>query len=265
MAIQLRPSTSALNVHNKGNGVAPWYGDYANKAKWWADGVPASGNTNGFYSLVTTSATVVQEYIQYGQNTDGWAGTRFIDEKVTVTGTTENADGSTQVTGNITIGPIASYPTDHLKTPVNVHYTVTVNGTVVHDRVGKTGDAYLENANPQIIPFNTTVQPQTESQVTNVRLDWVYPDHEYPDSHFVLGVSLYNTNVPSYYPDTVIKAGTSWTVNDNENRMGRVIRSGTTWSNIPKLPNNLANKENAHAGQQYYNSGNAWVQSGKGK
>lgn len=264
MPIQLRPSTQALNVHDKGASVPPWFGDYATKAKWYTDGVPASGPTNGFYNLVTSSNSV-HEYIQYGQNTDGWAGTRFIDETVTITSQTENADGSITVNGNINVGPIASYPTDHIKTPVNVHYTVTVNGKVIHNHSGKTGDAYLELGSPADQTFTATVQPQGTSDVTSVRLDWVYPQHEYPDSHFVLGVELFNPNVPSYYPDNVIKAGTDWTINDSDNRKGAVIKAGTTWTDIAKLPNNKQNLVNPTAGQQFYNSHDEWVQSPKGK
>lgn len=242
MPIQLRPTTQALNVHDKGTSVPPWYGDYANKAKWDTDGQPASGPTNGFYNLVTTSATKVQEFIQYGQNTIGWAGTRFIDETVTVTSQTDLSDGSIHVVGNIHIGPIAAYPTDHLTTPVNVNYTVTVNGKVVHQRSGKTGDSYLENANPQDVAFDVTVAPETESVATTMRLDWVYPNHEYPDSHFVLGVALYNPTPPTYVPMAIRKSGSYKSLNKN-NGFIRIRHSGS-WVNKGEENSNTQKHEN---------------------
>lgn len=259
MPIQLRPSTQALNVHDRGGSVPPWFGDYANKAKWYNDGQPASGPTNGFYNLVKTSDTKVQEFIQYGQNTDGWAGTRFIDETVTVNSQTENDDGSISVHATIDIGPIASYPTDHIKTPVRVHYTVKVNNVTVHDRLGSTGDSYLQMPSPSSLSIDTTVQPQTESQITTVQLDWVYPDGEFPNAHFVLGVALYNPNLPTYQPDTVILDGTAWSIINNSARGGSVY-NGSSWQDVPALPNNKQNQVNPDSGYNYFDGTN-WLQS----
>lgn len=256
MAIELRPTTSATNVHNKGNSVPPWYGDYANKNKWYNDGQPASGPTNGFYNVVTTSATKVQEFIQYGQNTDGWAGTRFIDETVTVTSQTSLSDGSIRVIGNVHIGPIAAYPTDFLKTPVTVSYTVTVNGTVVHQRTGSTGDAYLQNANPQTVNFDVTVAPQTESNATTVKLDWIYPGHEFPDSHFTLGVALYNPTPPTYIPMAIRKGGTYKSLNSNKGYIS-IRKSG---SYVNKSEENSNTSMQANQGHNRIRRSGVWLQ-----
>lgn len=256
MAIQLVPSTQAYNMHSRGTSVPAWYGDYANKNKWWNDGVPANGPTNGFYSLVTTSATQVQEFIQYGQNTDGWAGTRFIDETVTVTSQTPNADGSITCVGNVHIGPVASYPTNFIKTPVQVQYTVTVNGTVVHQRTGTTGDSYLNNANPNNVGFNVTVAPQTESQATTVKLDWVYPNHEYPDAHFILGVALYNPTPPTYIPMAIRKNGSNKSLNSN-NGFIRIRKSG---SFVNKSEENSNTSMQANQGHNRIRRSGNWLQ-----
>lgn len=230
MAIQLRPSTQAYNVHDKGTAVPAWYGDYANKNKWWYDGVPASGNTNGFYSTVTASATSVHTYLQYGQNTTGWAACRLFDQNVVVTSQTENADGSITVSGNVTVGAIATYRTDFFVAGVPVQFTVRVNGQVIHSHGGLTGDQYLELPNPQTVAFTTTVPALQESNVTTVQLDWVYPTHVYPDAHFVLGTALYNPTPPYYTPWAIMKNG-QWKSLDANNGKFEIMKSGT-WTDI---------------------------------
>lgn len=256
--INIRSSLKALNVHNKGNSVPAWYGDYANKNKWDYDGVPASGNTNGFYHQVQNSVSDVHFYLQYGQNTEGWAGTRFIDQQVVVETQSENADGSINAQGHVNIGPIASYKTDHFIKGVRVEYTVQVNGTTIHHHVGTTGDEYLENPSPNKVAFNTTVQPLQEDDITSVTMDWVYPDGEYPNAHFVLGGALYNPNQPTYTPDTVYN-GSSWEINNATGR-SNAYYDGSKWVTIAKLPNNKQNQENPTSGHNYYD-GSKWLQS----
>lgn len=247
-------------MHNKGAVVPPWFGDYANKAKWYNDGVPATGPTNGFYNLVS-SANSVHEYIQYGQNTTGWAGTRFIDETVTVTRQTANADGSISVTGTINVGPIGAYPTDFILNPVNVIYTVTVNGRIVHNHSGKTGDSYLELSAPATQNFNVTVPAQSSSDVTSVKLDWVYPNHEYPDAHFVLGVELYNPTLPTYIP-FALRDGGSWKGLNNHNGFIK-IRNGANGSWVDKGEENTATSMHANTGHNRVRNGKdgTWVQA----
>ena len=139
-------------------------------------------------------------YIQYGQNTSGWAGTRFFDEQVTISSQTENGDGSITVVGNVHLGPVGAYTTDFFKGNVSVHYTAKVNGQVVHVHDGGTGDQYLVNPGTVDIPFTVTISPQTESDVSSLTLDWVYPNREYPNLHFVAGIALYNPTPPTYIP-----------------------------------------------------------------
>lgn len=247
-------------MHDKGAVVPPWFGDYSNKAKWYTDGVPASGPTNGFYNLIS-STNSVHEYIQYGQNTDGWAGTRFIDETVTVTSQTTNADGTISVQGTVNVGPIGAYPTDHIKTPVRVQYTVTVNGVVIHRHEGNTGDAYLELGSPATQNFNVTVPAQGASDATSVKLDWVYPDHEFPDAHFVLGVELYNPTPPTYVP-FALRDGNSWKGLNNHNGFIKV-RNGANGSWVDKGDESTATSMQPNTGHNRVRNGanGTWLQA----
>jgi hypothetical protein len=220
-------------MHDKGSSVPAWFGDFANKDKWDYDGVPADGPTNGFSRTVTTSKTDVTSYLQYGQNTTGWAGARFFKQQVVITSQSQNADGSITANGSVNIGIIAAYKTAYAATTGSpVIFTAKVNGVVVHSHTGNTIDEYVENPSVANVPFSVTLQPNTSSSTTSLILDWVYPEHQYPDAHFVIGTELYNPNLPTYVP-FAIRDSNSWKALNLHN--GHIkVRNGANGSWVDK-------------------------------
>lgn len=258
--LQLRPSIKALNIHDKGTSVPAWFGDFANINKWDYDGVPANGPTNGFSHTVTTSKTDVTAYVQYGQNTQGWAGARFFQQQVVVTTQTQNADGSITAKGNVNIGPIAAYKTATAGTTgYPVVFTAKVNGTTVHTHNGNTIDQYLVSPDVATIPFSVTLDADESSSVTTLNLDWVYPEHQYPDAHFVLGTELYNPNPPTYIPFAIRDGGKWKALNSHEGFIQ--IRENGSW--VDRSTESISTSMQPNAGSNRVRNGEngSWLQA----
>lgn len=260
--LQLRPSIKAYNIHDKGTSVPAWFGDFANRNKWDYDGVPADGPTNGFSHTVTTSKTDVKAYLQYGQNTTGWAGARFFQQQVVITSQTQNDDGSITASGNVHIGPIAAYRTQYAAAVgYPVMFTARVNGKVVHSHNGSTIDQYLVEPSTSNVPFSVTLAPDTSSSITTLTLDWVYPEHQYPDAHFVLGTELYNPNPPTYVP-FAIRDGGKWKALNLHN--GHIqVRNGVNGSWVDKSKENTTTSMQPNVGHNRVRNGKdgTWVQA----
>lgn len=231
MVIQIKPTINAVNVHDKGTSVPPWAPNKSDKTKWYNDGVPATGPTNGFYNIENNN----HYYAQYGQNTVGWAGALFLECGISISSQTTNVDNSVHVVGVITLPRVYGYRTDHFTKGVNVVMTCHVNGVQTIHRSGLTGDIFDQVHSPTTVNFDVTIPPQGTSHAPNMTFNWVYPQHEYQDTQMVFGFDLFNPNpIPpkTYIPMAIRKGGVWKSLNDN-NGMIQIRKSGT-WHDISK-------------------------------
>lgn len=228
----LQNSSVGANMHDKGGGLPTWNGHESDPKYWYNDGVPSSGNTNGFYNLVHNSETNTHQFIQYGQDTQGWAGVIFIDDSVNISSQKLNPDGSVDVVGSMGVGSVDAFRTNHFTKGVSVILTITVQGNQVLRHQGLTGDKWSQLPNPHDFNFSVNIPPQTSSHVMTMNLKWEYPNHEYPTYQFAVGTDIYNPNQGLYTPMMVKSLNGQWIKLNDQNKNIQIKQ--TNWAIVPK-------------------------------
>lgn len=181
-------STSS-NIVDKGSTVPAWAGSRA-KSNWWS----GSASVDYFNSINGDKI-----YIQYGQNQEKWASTRFMIESVHVEDEEEQSNGNIKVKGYVQLELLDGKLTDFAGAGVRVHRTISINGETIDDWNGRTNQEYSKS-NLKKVSFNETIEPQQKSKSTQMKIKTVYPDGEYSNSTIVLGIALKNPNPPKYIP-----------------------------------------------------------------
>lgn len=190
-------STSS-NIVDKGSTVPDWASSRA-KSNWW------SGNSSVDYFNSINGDKI---YIQYGQNQEKWASTRFMIESVHVENEEEQSNGNIKVKGYVQLELLDGKLTDFAGAGVRVHRTISINGETIDDWNGRTNEEYSKN-NLKKVSFNETIEPQQKSKSTQMKIKTVYPDGEYSNSTIVLGIALKNPNPPKYIP-MAIRISKKW-------------------------------------------------------
>ena len=181
-------STSS-NIVDKGSTVPAWAGSRA-KSNWWSGGASVD-----YFNSINGDKI----YIQYGQNQEKWASTRFMIESVHVEDEEEQSGGNIKVKGYVQLELLDGKLTDFAGAGVRVHRTISINGETIDDWNGRTNEEYSKS-NLKKVSFNETIEPQQKSKSTQMKIKTVYPDGEYSNSTIVLGIALKNPNPPKYIP-----------------------------------------------------------------
>lgn len=220
-------STSS-NIVDKGSTVPDWASSRA-KSNWWS----GASNVDYFNSINGDKI-----YIQYGQNEQQWASTRFMIESIHIDEEEELSNGNIKVKGYVQLELLDGKLTDFAGAGVRVHRTISINGEVIDDWNGRTNQEYTKN-NLKKVSFDETIEPQEKSKSTQMKIKTVYPDGEYSNSTIVLGIALKNLNPPKYIP-MAIRISKDWQAldqneykpqddkpdNDNSNSGGNSGNSG---------------------------------------
>ena len=181
-------STSS-NIVDKGSTVPAWAGSRA-KSNWWSGGASVD-----YFNSINGDKI----YIQYGQNQEKWASTRFMIESVHVEDEEEQSNGNIKVKGYVQLELLDGKLTDFAGSGVRVHRTISINSETIDDWNGRTNEEYSKS-NLKKVSFNETIEPQQKSKSTQMKIKTVYPDGEYSNSTIVLGIALKNPNPPKYIP-----------------------------------------------------------------
>ena len=181
-------STSS-NIVDKGSTVPPWASSRA-KSNWWSGGASVD-----YFNSINGDKI----YIQYGQNQEKWASTRFMIESVHIEDEKEQSNGNIKVKGYVQLELLDGKLTDFAGAGVRVHRTISINGETIDDWNGRTNQEYSKS-NLKKVSFNETIEPQKKSKSTQMKIRTVYPDGEYDNSTIVLGIALKNPNPPKYIP-----------------------------------------------------------------
>ena len=190
-------STSS-NIVDKGSTVPAWAGSRA-KSNWWSGGASVD-----YFNSINGDKI----YIQYGQNQEKWASTRFMIESVHVEDEEEQSGGNIKVKGYVQLELLDGKLTDFAGAGVRVHRTISINSETIDDWNGRTNEEYSKS-NLKKVSFNETIEPQQKSKSTQMKIKTVYPDGEYSNSTIVLGIALKNPNPPKYIP-MAIRISKDW-------------------------------------------------------
>lgn len=190
-------STSS-NIVDKGSTVPDWASSRA-KSNWWSGGASVD-----YFNSINGDKI----YIQYGQNQEQWASTRFMIESVHIEDEEEQSNGNIKVKGYVQLELLDGKLTDFAGAGVRVHRTISINGETIDDWNGRTNQEYSKS-NLKKVTFNETIEPQEKSKSTQMNITTVYPDGEYSNSTIVLGIALKNPNPPKYIP-MAIRISKDW-------------------------------------------------------
>lgn len=190
-------STSS-NIVDKGSTVPNWASSRA-KSNWWS-----GGSSVDYFNSINGDKI----YIQYGQNQEQWASTRFMIESVHIEDEHEQSNGNIKVEGYVQLELLDGKLTDFAGAGVRVHRTIYINGETIDDWNGRTNEEYSKS-NLKKVSFSESIEPQEKSKSTQMKITTVYPDGEYPNSTIVLGIALKNPNPPKYIP-MAIRISKDW-------------------------------------------------------
>lgn len=181
---------SSGSVKDKGSTIPQWYDegidDYAN---WWKD----SDDTYYFYSMKDNKV-----YIQFGQNAEGWASTIFIVQELDVS-EDEQGDGSIKFDGQVNVEMVDSVVTEFAAAGVKAHTKVTLNGQTIKDSTGMTNKG-SKLGGTKSVDISDTIDPQETYTRTRLKFQNSYPNGEYENTSFEIGLTLENPNLPQYIP-----------------------------------------------------------------
>lgn len=227
MPLQLKFSTStSANVENFGTGVPPWTEAYANAWRF-------SGDTD--YGYMTNGNTT---YIQYGQNDPSvWASMRFWGESVEILEETTNVDNS--ITAKIRVKALFWWSKRvSSNAGYRVDYDIRVNGQSIWTFSGYTTDEVIKN-NESSQEFTVTIPAEENSSASALNINVSYPNGEYTNNSFYVGLFLYNTNKKSFKPWAIRKSGIFKTLN-RPSGIFQQRKSG--WQDVSAQPANAVGK-----------------------
>lgn len=136
-------------------------------------------------------------YIQYGHNDPSiWASMRFWGQSVEVLEERTNPDNS--ITAKIRVKALFWWSKRVSSNGgYRVDYDIKVNGQTVWSFSGYTTDEVIKN-NEVAQEFTVTVLPEERSSASALNVAVSYPNGEFPDNNFFVGVFLYNNFKKSY-------------------------------------------------------------------
>lgn len=229
MPLQLKFATSTnANIEYFGTGVPGWTQAYANA---WSF---AKSDTD--YGYMTNGNTT---YIQYGHNDPTvWASMRFWGESVEVLEEVTNPDNS--ITAKIRVKALFWWSKRvSSNAGYRVDYDIKVNGRSIWSFSGYTTDEVIKNEESSQ-EFTLTIPAEDRSSASALNITVTYPNGEYPNNNFYVGVFLYNTNKKSFKPWAIRKAGIFKTLNRPSGFFKRRI---TSWQDKSEQVQTLVGKE----------------------
>lgn len=247
MALELRFSTSTnANIENFGTGIPAWTEAYANAWHF--------SRSDTDYGYMTNGNTT---YIQYGHNDPSiWASMRFWGQSVELLEERINPDNS--ITAKIRVKALFWWSKRVSNNAgYRVNYDINVNGKTIWTFNGLTTDEVIKNTEA-VQEFTVTVLPEERSSASALNINVTYPNGEFPNNNFYVGVFLYNNFKKSIKPWAIRKAGTFKSLNRSSGFFKR--RSGS-WQDKSAQPYNAINKEGS-ASHKIRKSGK-WLGQGK--
>lgn len=180
----------AARVYNQGQGKPKWYGSIDNKNSWYN----AHGESDyPYYYTYEKNNDSYTVYIQYGENYNGWATTRFYIYELDVK--RDSIDQSTKVQVfdvKATLKYVASRRTNFFTRGVPVNHTYKINGSVVFQTGGDTGRVYEQSPNNSL-SFKANVKGGEFFKGTMLEMIVNYPTHIYKDSNVMFGFGIQST------------------------------------------------------------------------
>lgn len=247
MPLQLKFATSTnANIEYFGTGIPGWTQAYANA---WSF---AKSDTD--YGYMTNGNTT---YIQYGHNDPTvWASMRFWGESVEVLEEVTNPDNS--ITAKIRVKALFWWSKRvSSNAGYRVDYDIKVNGRSIWSFSGYTTDEVIKNEESSQ-EFTVTIPAEERSSASALNISVTYPNGEYPNNNFYVGVFLYNTNKKSFKPWAVRKAGIFKTLSRPSGFFKRRI---TTWQDKSEQVQKLVGKEGSASHK--VRQGSKWLGQGK--
>ena len=247
MPLQLKFASSTNSVVEYfGTGVPDWTQTYSGAWRF------ANSSTN--YGYMTNGNTT---YIQYGYNNPSiWASMRFWGESVEVLEEVTNPDNS--ITAKIRVKALFWWSKRvSSNAGYRVDYDIKVNGRSIWSFSGYTTDEVIKNEESSQ-EFTVTIPAEERSSASALNISVTYPNGEYPNNNFFVGVFLYNTNKRSFKPWAIRKAGIFKTLSRPSGFFKRRI---TTWQDKSEQIQTLVGKEGSatHKVRQ----GGKWLGQGK--
>lgn len=228
MALELKFSTSTnTKIENFGTGVPAWTEAYANAWHF------SKADTD--YGYMTNGNTT---YIQYGHNDPSvWASMRFWGQSVEVLEERTNPDNS--ITAKIRVKALFWWSKRVSSNGgYRVDYDIKVNGQTVWSFSGYTTDEVIKN-NEVAQEFTVTVLPEERSSASALNVAVSYPNGEFPDNNFFVGVFLYNNFKKAIKPWAIRKAGVFKTLN---RQSGFFKQRKDGWKDVSGQPTNAVGK-----------------------
>ena len=228
MALELKFSTSTnTKIENFGTGVPGWTEAYANAWHF------SKADTD--YGYMTNGNTT---YIQYGHNDPSvWASMRFWGQSVEVLEERTNPDNS--ITAKIRVKALFWWSKRVSSNGgYRVDYDIKVNGQTVWSFSGYTTDEVIKN-NEVAQEFTVTVLPEERSSASALNVAVSYPNGEFPDNNFFVGVFLYNNFKKAIKPWAIRKAGVFKTLNSQS---GFFKQRKDGWKDVSGQPTNAVGK-----------------------
>lgn len=202
MALELKFSTSTnAKIENFGTGVPGWTEAYANAWQF--------SNADTDYGYMTNGNTT---YIQYGHRDPSiWASMRFWGQSVEVIEERTNPDNS--ITAKIRVKALFWWSKRVSSNGgYRVDYDIKVNGRTVWSFSGYTTDEVIKN-DEVAQEFTVTVAPEERSSASALNINVTYPNGEFENNNFYVGIFLYNNFKKAVKPWAIRKAGVFKTLN----------------------------------------------------
>jgi orf16 protein len=247
MALELRFSTSTnANIENFGTGVPAWTEAYANAWHF--------SRSDTDYGYMTNGNTT---YIQYGHNDPSiWASMRFWGQSVEVIEQRTNPDNS--ITAKIRVKALFWWSKRVSNNAgYRVNYDIKVNGKTIWTFNGLTTDEVIKNTEA-VQEFTVTVLPEERSSASALNINVTYPNGEFDNNNFYVGIFLYNNFKKSIKPWAIRKGGVFKSLNRASGFFKH--RSGS-WQDKSNQPFNAINKEGS-ANHKIRKAGK-WLGQGK--
>lgn len=227
-----------------GNTVPSWYPDF-NISDWHYD-----ENTSYYYN--TPSDDI---YLQYGKNQQGWASARFWGQSVELLNEELLPNGTVRANVRVRANFFNGRRNDFAVAGFRVNYTVRVNGVIQYTFSGNTIDFFTNGAKAWET-FTVDIPPETLSNRTALQINVSYPNGEYEDNEFYLGIGFYNPTKPSYKPMSIRKGNTWRTLNTSSGFIR--IRKNGSWVN--KSQENSGTINNINTGSNRIRKSGNWRQ-----
>lgn len=228
MPLQVKFSTSTdADIEYFGTGKPAWLEAYANAWRF--------SNSSTDYGYMTNGN---ETYIQYGQNDPSvWASMRFWGQAVEVLEETTNADNS--ITAKIRVKAMFWWSKRvSSNAGYRVDYEIKINGVPIWVFSGYTTDEVIKNTHISK-DFTVTIPAEERSSASALNIIVKYPNGEYQNNNFFVGMFLYNTNKRSFKPWAIRKAGIFKTLNRPS---GFFKQRKSSWNDVSTQPANAVGK-----------------------